>query len=141
RRDLGHKATAQETRRKAAEGTPLLIGETPVMQQVRRLIETIAPTDASVMILGETGTGKELIARSMHEKSRRADRAFIPVNCGALPENLVESELFGHRKGAFTGADTNRKGLFEVANGGTPFLAEVGEPHKSVPGKPLRLLD
>ena len=109
-----------------------MIGETPTMQQVRRLIDTIAPTDASVMILGETGTGKELVARSLHEKSRRADRAFIPVNCGALPENLVESELFGHRKGAFTGADTNRKGLFEVANGGTLFLDEVGELDKSV---------
>ena len=111
------------------------------MQQVRRLIETIAPTDASVMILGETGTGKELVARSLHDKSRRADRAFIPVNCGALPENLVESELFGHRKGAFTGADTNRKGLFEVANGGTLFLDEVGELDKSVQVKLLRFLE
>ena len=111
------------------------------MQQVRRLIETIAPTDASVMILGETGTGKELIARNLHDKSRRADRAFIPVNCGALPENLVESELFGHRKGAFTGADTNRKGLFEVANGGTLFLDEVGELDKSVQVKLLRFLE
>ena len=111
------------------------------MQQVRRLIETIAPTDATVMILGETGTGKELIARNLHDKSRRADRAFIPVNCGALPENLVESELFGHRKGAFTGADTNRKGLFEVANGGTLFLDEVGELDKSVQVKLLRFLE
>ncbi len=111
------------------------------MQQVRRLIDTIAPTDASVMILGETGTGKELVARSLHDKSRRADRAFIPVNCGALPENLVESELFGHRKGAFTGADTNRKGLFEVANGGTLFLDEVGELDKSVQVKLLRFLE
>ncbi len=122
-------------------GAPLLIGETPAMQQVRRLIETIAPTDATVMILGETGTGKELVARSLHEKSKRADRAFIPVNCGALPENLVESELFGHRKGAFTGADTNRKGLFEVANGGTLFLDEVGELDKSVQVKLLRFLE
>ncbi|MBV8557181.1 MAG: sigma-54-dependent Fis family transcriptional regulator, partial [Planctomycetaceae bacterium] len=105
RRDLANKASALETRLKAAEGTPMLIGDTPAMQSVRRLIETIAPTDASVMILGETGTGKELVARSLHEKSRRAGLTFIPVNCGALPENLVESELFGHRKGAFTGAD------------------------------------
>ncbi len=141
RRDLANKATALETRLKAAEGPPLLIGETPAMQQVRRLIETIAPTDATVMILGETGTGKELIARSLHDKSRRADRAFIPVNCGALPENLVESELFGHRKGAFTGADANRKGLFEVANGGTLFLDEVGELDKSVQVKLLRFLE
>ena len=141
RRDLANKATALETRLKAAEGTPMLIGETPAMQSVRRLIETIAPTDASVMILGETGTGKELVARSLHDKSRRAGLTFIPVNCGALPENLVESELFGHRKGAFTGADTHRKGLFEVANGGTLFLDEVGELDKSVQVKLLRFLE
>ncbi len=110
RRDLTNKATAFETRLKAVEGTPLLVGETPAMQAVRGLIETVAPTDAGVLILGETGTGKELIARNLHDKSRRAGHAFIPVNCGALPENLVESELFGHRKGAFTGADTTAKG-------------------------------
>ncbi len=141
RRDLANKATALETRLKAAEGPPTLIGETPAMLAVRRLIETIAPTDASVMILGETGTGKELIARGLHDKSRRASQAFIPVNCGALPENLVESELFGHRRGAFTGADTHRKGLFEVANGGTLFLDEVGELDKSVQVKLLRFLE
>jgi len=141
RRDLSNKATALETRLKAAEGTPTLIGETPSMLSVRRLIETIAPTDASVMILGETGTGKELIARNLHDKSRRATHSFIPVNCGALPENLVESELFGHRKGSFTGADVHRKGLFEVANGGTLFLDEVGELDKSVQVKLLRFLE
>jgi DNA-binding NtrC family response regulator len=141
RRDLANKTAALETRLKAAEGSPLLIGETPMMQQVRRLIDTIAPTEATVMILGETGTGKELVARSLHDKSERANRAFIPVNCGALPENLVESELFGHRKGAFTGADMNRKGLFEVANGGTLFLDEVGELDKSVQVKLLRFLE
>ncbi|MEA2631828.1 MAG: hypothetical protein QOE66_2047 [Chloroflexota bacterium] len=141
RRDLANKASALETRLKAAEGSPTLIGETPAMLAVRRLIDTIAPTDASVMILGETGTGKELIARSLHDKSRRASQTFIPVNCGALPENLVESELFGHRRGAFTGADTHRKGLFEVANGGTLFLDEVGELDKSVQVKLLRFLE
>jgi DNA-binding NtrC family response regulator len=141
RRDLANRTTALETRLKQAEGGALLIGETPAMRQVRRLIETIAPTDASVMILGETGTGKELVARSLHDQSERAHRAFIPVNCGALPENLVESELFGHRKGAFTGADTHRKGLFEVANGGTLFLDEVGELDKSVQVKLLRFLE
>src|SRR3954453_14052175 len=141
RRDMANKATALETRLKAAEGTPTLIGDTPAMLSVRRLIDTIAPTDASVMILGETGTGKELIARSLHDKSRRAGQSFIPVNCGALPENLVESELFGHRRGAFTGADTHRKGLFEVANGGTLFLDEVGELDKSVQVKLLRFLE
>ncbi|MFO0952185.1 MAG: sigma-54 dependent transcriptional regulator [Isosphaeraceae bacterium] len=141
RRALTNKAAALETRLKAAEGAPTLIGETPAMLEVRRLIEMIAPTDASVMILGETGTGKELIARSLHDKSHRAGGSFIPVNCGALPENLVESELFGHRKGAFTGADVHRKGLFEVANGGTLFLDEVGELDKSVQVKLLRFLE
>jgi DNA-binding NtrC family response regulator len=141
RRDLANKASALETRLRAAEGSATLIGDTPSMLSVRRLIETIAPTDASVLILGETGTGKELVARSLHEQSRRAGQAFIPVNCGALPENLVESELFGHRKGAFTGADTNRKGLFEVANGGTLFLDEVGELDRSVQVKLLRFLE
>src|SRR3954453_9422547 len=141
RRDMANKASALETRLKAAEGTPTLIGETPAMLAVRRLIDTIAPTDASVMILGETGTGKELIAKNLHDKSHRAGHSFIPVNCGALPESLVESELFGHRKGAFTGADTHRKGLFEVANGGTLFLDEVGELDKSVQVKLLRFLE
>jgi len=141
RRDLANKASAFETRLKAVEGTPTIVGESPAMQAVRRLIETIAPTDAAVMILGETGTGKELVARNLHDKSRRAGHAFIPVNCGALPENLVESELFGHRKGAFTGADAHRKGLFEVANGGTLFLDEVGELDKSVQVKLLRFLE
>jgi len=141
RRDLANKTTALETRLKAAEGAPLLIGETAAMKQVRRLIDTIAPTEATVMVLGDTGTGKELIARNLHEKSDRAQRVFIPVNCGALPENLVESELFGHRKGAFTGAEANRKGLFEVANGGTLFLDEVGELDKSVQVKLLRFLE
>ncbi|QEH38184.1 Transcriptional regulatory protein ZraR [Aquisphaera giovannonii] len=141
RRDLTNKTAALETRLKIAEGTPLLIGDTPSMQQVHRLIDTIAPTEATVMILGDTGTGKELVARNLHDKSDRASRTFIPVNCGALPENLVESELFGHRKGAFTGAEANRKGLFEVANGGTLFLDEVGELDKSVQVKLLRFLE
>jgi DNA-binding NtrC family response regulator len=132
RRDLANKATAFEARLKAVEGTPVIVGESQGMLAVRRLIETIAPTDAAVMILGETGTGKELVARNLHDKSHRAGHAFIPVNCGALPENLVESELFGHRKGAFTGADTHRKGL---------FLDEVGELDKSVQVKLLRFLE
>ena len=111
------------------------------MLDVRNLIKTVAPTEATVLILGETGTGKDLIARTLHEQSLRADQAFVPVNCGALPENLIESELFGHRKGAFTGAETNRKGLFEVANGGTLFLDEVGELSKALQVKLLRFLE
>lgn len=141
RRELSNKAAALETRLKNVEGAATLVGESAAMCQVRHLIETVAPTDATIMILGETGTGKDLIARSLHEKSQRSGHAFIPVNCGALPENLVESELFGHRKGAFTGADANRKGLFEVANGGTLFLDEVGELNKAVQVKLLRFLE
>src|SRR3989304_515467 len=121
--------------------TPDRIGDTPAMQDIRRLIDTVAPTHSTVMILGETGTGKELVARNLHDRSKRAAMPFVAVNCGALPENLVESELFGHRKGAFTGADQHRKGLFEVANGGTLFLDEVGELGKNVQVKLLRFLE
>jgi transcriptional regulator with PAS, ATPase and Fis domain len=111
------------------------------MQAVHRLISRIAPTHSTVMILGETGTGKELAARTIFQQSHRADQPFIPVNCGALSENLVESELFGHRRGAFTGADRDHKGLFEVANGGTLFLDEVGELNKNIQVKLLRFLE
>jgi transcriptional regulator with PAS, ATPase and Fis domain len=111
------------------------------MQRVKKLIERIAPTESAVLILGETGTGKELVARKIHELSARANMPFVAVNCGALAENLVESELFGHRKGAFTGADTPRKGLLEVANGGTLFLDELGELDKSMQVKLLRFLE
>lgn len=141
KRALKNKAIALETRLKAVEGSPDIVGNTPTMQRVKRLIEKIAPTDSNVLILGETGTGKELVARRIHELSNRADAPFVAVNCGALPENLVESELFGHRKGAFTGADTPRKGLIEVANGGTLFLDELGELDKAMQVKLLRVLE
>src|SRR6201997_2299733 len=108
------------------------------MGGVHRLIATVAPTESTVMILGETGTGKELVARSLWQMSKRGDMPFVPVNCGALAEHLVESELFGHRKGAFTGADRDHKGLFEVANGGTLFLDELGELNKNIQVKLLR---
>lgn len=141
KRTLTNKNIALETRLKAVEGSPDLIGRTPGMMRVKRLIEKIAPTDSSVLILGETGTGKELVARRIHDLSQRASMPFVAVNCGALPENLVESELFGHRKGAFTGADAPRKGLLEVANGGTLFLDELGELDKTMQVKMLRFLE
>ena len=138
---LKNKAVALETRLQAAEGRSDLIGDSPPMAKVKRLIDKIAPTDSAVLILGETGTGKEMVARRIHEQSNRAQGNFVAVNCGALPENLVESEFFGHRKGAFTGADQPRKGLFEVANGGTLFLDELGELDKTMQVKLLRFLE
>jgi DNA-binding NtrC family response regulator len=138
---LQHKALALESRLRRVEGGPDLVGVTAPMQRVKTLIDKIAPTDSTVLILGETGTGKELAARRIHDSSLRASAPFVAVNCGALPENLVESEFFGHRKGAFTGADTPRKGLFEVANGGTLFLDELGELDKGMQVKLLRFLE
>jgi len=141
KRELANQNMALRQRVKAAEGPSVLIGNSPAMQRVHRLIATIAPTDATVLILGETGTGKELVARAIYEQSKRASSVFVPVNCGALSENLVESELFGHRKGAFTGADRDHKGLFEVASGGTLFLDELGELSKNIQVKLLRFLE
>jgi DNA-binding NtrC family response regulator len=141
KRLLQHKNLALERRLRAAEGATHLVGGAPAMQTVFSQVDMVAPTDSTVLVLGETGTGKELVARSLHEKSRRAHMPFVPVNCGALPENLVESELFGHRKGAFTGADQHRKGLFEVADGGTLFLDEVGELDRTLQVKLLRFLE
>ncbi len=141
KRELTNKALALENRVQAAEGPSVLIGDSPAMAAVHRLIMTVAPTDSTVLILGETGTGKELVARMIYLNSHRAGGPFVPVNCGAFNENLVESELFGHRKGVFTGADRDRKGLFEVANGGTLFLDETGELNKNIQVKLLRFLE
>jgi DNA-binding NtrC family response regulator len=141
KRELMHKNLALESRVQAAEGPTVLVGQSGPMAGVHRLIATVAPTDSTVMILGETGTGKELAARTLWQQSKRADMPFVPVNCGALSENLVESELFGHVKGAFTGAERDHKGLFEVANGGTLFLDEVGELNKNIQVKLLRFLE
>lgn len=141
KKSLLNKALALENRLERVEGRTDLIGTSPSMQRVQKLIEKIAPTDSAVLILGETGTGKELVARRIHDLSDRRDAPFVPVNCGALPENLVETEFFGHRKGAFTGADTARTGLFEMANGGTLFLDELGELDKSMQVKLLRFLE
>jgi DNA-binding NtrC family response regulator len=139
--ELANKYRAIRERLQRIEGTPDLIGQTPQIQAVRKLIAKVAPTDSTVLILGETGTGKELAARAVHNQSTRAEMPFVAINCGALPENLIESELFGHRKGAFTGAEEHRKGLFEVANGGTLFLDEIGELPKAIQAKLLRFLE
>ena len=96
-----------------------MIGESPQMKEVFRLIDRAGPTDKAILIQGESGTGKELVARALQQISPRANKPFVTINCGALPEQLVESELFGHEKGAFTGAASTTEGLFEVANGGT----------------------
>jgi len=117
-----------------------IIGRSTAMQSVFRLIETIAPTTSTVLVTGESGTGKELVARAIHFNSPRRDRPFVALNCGALPETLLESELFGHLRGAFTGADANRKGLVEVADKGTIFLDEIGEMSAMMQVKLLRVL-
>ena len=118
-----------------------LVGDHPLMLAVAKLVAKVAPTNSTVLIRGETGCGKELVARAVHEQSLRKAEAFVAINCGALPENLIESELFGHRKGAFTGADSHREGLFEVANGGTIFLDEIGELPLGMQAKLLRILE
>jgi DNA-binding NtrC family response regulator len=117
-----------------------IIGTSPALQAVFRLVEKVAATSTSILIQGESGTGKELIARAIHHNSPRAERPFVAVNCGAIPETLLESELFGHTKGAFTGAVTNKLGLFRSAEGGTVFLDEVGEISAAMQVRLLRAL-
>src|SRR5687768_11908551 len=117
-----------------------LVGTSNKMQDVFKLIERVADTDCTVLILGESGTGKELVARALHFNSRRQFAPFIPVNCAALPENLLESELFGHRKGSFTGAVADKKGLFQEADGGTIFLDEIGTMPAMLQSRLLRVL-
>ena len=141
KRQLRRNYQAVKRQLDQVQGTSQLIGETPVMAQLKSLISRVAPTDSTVLIRGETGSGKELVARSIHQESARAEMPFVAVNCGALPENLIESELFGHCKGAFTGADQQRTGLFEVANGGTLFLDEIGELPKTMQANLLRVLE
>ncbi len=129
---------AKESAARPDEGPETaIIGRTPKMLEVYRAIARVAPTEASVLILGASGTGKELVARALHDHSARARMPFVPVNCGALPENILESELFGHEKGAYTGADSSRPGLFEAAHGGTLFLDEISETR---PGFQVNLL-
>ena len=117
-----------------------LIGISASISKVRELIERVAPSDSTVMILGESGTGKEVVARNIHYRSPRSHGPFVPVNCGAIPDNLLESELFGHEKGAFTGAISARRGRFELARGGTLFLDEIGDMPLNMQVKLLRVL-
>jgi two-component system response regulator PilR (NtrC family) len=117
-----------------------LIGRSPKMQMIFELIERVAATGSTIMVSGESGTGKELVAKAVHHHSGRCERPFVSINCGALPDELLESELFGHMKGSFTGATANKKGLFEVANGGTIFLDEIGETSSAMQIKLLRVL-
>ena len=123
-----------------ATGFQSLIGSSPAMGQVYALVERIAPTRSSVLVTGETGTGKELVARAIHDLSPRRERFFVPLNCAAIPSELLESELFGHVRGAFTGADKDRVGKFELADGGTLFLDEIGDMAYPLQAKLLRVL-
>ncbi len=117
-----------------------IVGESPAIKKVKEMIEKVAPTDARVLITGSNGTGKELVARWLHEKSERVTQPFVEVNCAAIPSELIESELFGHEKGAFTSAHKQRKGKFEQANGGTIFLDEIGDMSLAAQAKVLRAL-
>ncbi len=117
-----------------------MVGESQAMRAVMERIERVAPTDTTVLVLGESGTGKELVARALHERSRRHDGPMIAVNCAAIPDSLIEAELFGHEKGAFTGALSARQGLVEAANGGTLFLDEIGELPMAAQARLLRVL-
>tara|TARA_A100001015_G_scaffold143963_1_gene159777 strand:+ start:324 stop:1184 length:861 start_codon:yes stop_codon:yes gene_type:complete len=117
-----------------------IVGHSADINELRGLIKVVGPSDATALILGESGTGKELVARALHDCSDRSAEPFIPVNCGAIPRELLESELFGHRKGAFTGAISDRKGRFELASGGTLFLDEIGDMSMDLQVKLLRVL-
>lgn len=117
-----------------------IIGQSTTLADVFKMLAKVAPTDSTVLVTGESGTGKELLVRALHDNSRRADKPFVPINCGAIPKELLESELFGHEKGAFTNALRSRAGRFELADGGTIFLDEIGEMDLSLQVKILRVL-
>jgi DNA-binding NtrC family response regulator len=122
-------------------GAPPVVGRHPSMRAAARLLERVAPTDSTVLLTGESGTGKELFARALHALSPRRSGPFVAVNCAAIPETLMENELFGHERGAFTGADRRQPGRFELAAGGTLLLDEIGELPPAVQGKVLRVLE
>ena len=140
KRDLKNANLALQTRLQAVEGPSILVGDSTAMRSVQRLIATVAPTESTVLITGESGTGKELVAKAIHQLSRRARGPLVTVNCAALPATLLEAELFGHEKGAFTGANERRIGRVEQAQGGTLFLDEIGEIDATTQVKLLRLI-
>lgn len=133
-------AIPQKTRSKRSKGAKDIVGDSPAIRHVKNLIDKVAPSDARVLITGPNGTGKELVAHWLHLKSARSDAPFVEVNCAAIPSELIESELFGHEKGAFTSAIKQRKGKFEQASGGTLFLDEIGDMSLSAQAKVLRAL-
>lgn len=139
-RQLERENIALRVQLETKYGIEGLVGQSVAMQEVYRLIQKVAPTDTSVLIQGESGTGKELVARAIHALSHRKAQPFVPVDCAAIPETLLESELFGHVKGAFTGAVRERKGKFETANNGTLFLDEIGDMKEELQAKFLRSL-
>jgi DNA-binding NtrC family response regulator len=141
KRELTLKLRALERRVRQAEGSMQLVGNAAALNRMQDLVTRVAASEATVLVRGETGTGKELVARSIHEQSPRGTGPLVIVNCGGLPEQLVESELFGHRRGAFTGAEEHRAGLFEVADGGTLFLDEIGELPPALQSRLLRVLE
>ena len=140
-----HRLLAENAALKARAGNGIrienIVGDSPKMQELRQLIQTVAPTDATVLILGESGTGKELIAGAIHFHSRRASAHYVRLNCAAIPETLLESELFGYERGAFTGAHRTKRGYVEEADGGTIFLDEIGDMSRPLPAKLLRFLE
>src|SRR5580698_10521347 len=140
---LGTKVELEITRRKLRDSGSLgqLVGSSNKMQEIFRLVEMVSPSTASVLITGASGTGKELVARTIHELSPRRNKAFVAINCAAIPETLIESEIFGHEKGAFTGALERRTGCFELAEGGTLLLDEIGEMPVGTQAKLLRVLE
>jgi len=126
---------------KRQAGTKTIITKSPIMLEILDTVKKVALSDLAVLICGESGVGKELIAKAVHDASNRVDGPFVPINCGAIPENLLESELFGHEKGAFTGAYAKKLGLLEIANGGALFLDEIGELNLQLQGKLLRVIE
>jgi len=130
-----------KTRNILFESRESLIGESPAMKNLKETIEIVSKVDSTVLIIGESGTGKELVARSIHRLSKRADKPFVDINCAAIPDNLIESELFGYEKGAFTGATKGKKGKFEIADEGTLFLDEIGDMPMLAQSKLLRVLE